>query len=326
VINKIKIAYDLGLNQSMYSVPNGVIQNLENNYPVKFKLINTPSTQKIYHDAEIFWGNRIDLNMANEMSKLKWIHFGSVGINRLNDFKRNNLIITSSRGLVSSAMSTNIISLIGIYSRNLDKFFQEESERPKSREDFECYFNNLKNFDELKILILGLGDIGKFLAKNLYQLGAKVHGVSLSKKNLNFLEKELDFHESKKKLHQYDFIISLLPDNPSTKNILDYDFFSKLSKDSIFINAGRGSTCLEKDLIKSLDLGSPKKAILDVIQNEPLAINDEIYQHSKTFVTPHIFAFSPSYWPLEINLFEENLKKYINANYFNMKNIEYSSF
>ncbi|MDC3232425.1 NAD(P)-binding domain-containing protein [Prochlorococcus sp. AH-716-A09] len=326
MINKIKIAYDLGLNQSMYSVPKGVIQNLENNYPVKFKLINTPTTQKIYSDAEIFWGNRIDLNMANQMSKLKWIHFGSVGINRLNNFQRNNLIITSSKGLVSSAMSTNIISLIGIFSRNLNKFFQVENERPKSRDDFENYFHDLKNFDELKILILGLGDIGKFLAKNLYQLGAKVHGVSLTKKNLSFIEKELDFCESKQNLHKYDFVVSLLPENSSTKNILDFDFFSKLSKDSIFINAGRGSTCLEKDLIKSLDLGSPKTAILDVVQNEPLAIIDDIYNHPKTFVTPHIFAFSPSYWPLEINLFEENLENYLNDNYLNMKNIEYNSY
>ena len=326
MINKIKIAYDLGLNQSMYSVPNGVIKNLENNYPVKFKLINTIATQKIYSDAEIFWGNRIDINMANQMSKLKWIHFGSVGINRLDNYQKDNLIITSSKGLVSSSMSTNIISLIGIFSRNLDKFFQSESQRPKSRDEFENYFDDLKNFDELKILILGLGDIGKFLANNLYQLGARVHAVSVTKKNLSFVEKELDFYESKKFLHKYDFVISLLPENSSTKNILDFDFFSKLSKDSIFINAGRGSTCLEKDLIKSLNLGSPKRAILDVVQNEPLSINDDIYNHPKTFVTPHIFAFSPSYWPLEIKLFEENLKKYLNDNYLNMKNIEYISY
>ena len=79
MIHKINVVYDLGLKQSMYSVPKGVIEDLENNYPVKFKLINTPSTQKIYSDAEVYWGNRIDKNMANSMPKLRWIHFGSVG-------------------------------------------------------------------------------------------------------------------------------------------------------------------------------------------------------------------------------------------------------
>ena len=320
---RTKIAYDLGLNQSMYRVPEGVIQNLELKYPVKFKLINTPNSEKIYKEAEIYWGNRIDASIIKNMPNLKWVHFGSVGINRLNNLSETNFIITSSKGLVTSAMTTNIIALIGFYSRSLNVFFENKLDRPRSRDDFEEYFDTLKNFDELQILILGLGDIGQSLAKKLYLLGAKVDSISRNNKNLNYIRNEIKLNQSNNDFKKYDFIISLLPDNPSTKNLLNYSFFSELSKNSIFINAGRGNTVLEKDLIKSLDLGSPKFAILDVIKNEPLSVRDDIYKHSKTLITPHIFAFSPSYWPLEIKLFESNLLHYLDKNLDCMKNLEF---
>ena len=41
----------------------------------------------------------------------------------------------------------------------------------------------LKNFDEIHVLIIGLGNIGISLAKNLTLLGAKVDGISKKEKN-----------------------------------------------------------------------------------------------------------------------------------------------
>ena len=317
-----RIAYDLGLSQSMYRLPDGIIESLTKEYPVVFELINTPNTPKISKDAEIYWGNRIDKSMLSEMPKLKWIHFGSVGVNRINNLENSKFLVTSSKGTVTSPMTTNIISLIGIFSRNLYVFFNEENNRPHSRDDFEKYFDSLKNFDELNILIIGLGNIGQSLAKKLSLLGAKIDAVTRNRKNLNYINKEIKFNKTIKNLKHYDFIISLLPENKSTINFFDYSFFSNLSQHSIFINGGRGKTVVEKDLIRALDENLFRIAILDVLQKEPLTINSEIYKHPKTFVTPHIFAFSPSYWPLEISLFKKNLNFYLTKNYKNMINLE----
>ena len=321
--NLLNIAYDLGLKQSMYCIPKASILDIKENFPVNLRLVNTENTEKTWELAEIYWGNRIEPDMIEKMPKLKWIHFGSVGVNRINNLKRKDLIITSSKGLVNSAMSSNIISLIGCFSRNLNVFFNNETKMPKSRDEFEKYFDSLKNFDELQVLILGLGNIGQYLAKKLYSLGVKVDAVSRKKKNLQYINKELSFSEIYNRLNKYDFVISLLPENNSTKNILNYDFFSNLSENSIFLNAGRGSTCVEKDLIYCLDQGNPKLVILDVLQNEPLSAESEIFKHPKTFLTPHIFAFSPSYWPKEINLFKKNLTFYLKNNFNRMENLEY---
>lgn len=319
---RVKVAYDLGLSQSMYRLPKGTKEILEVEYPVKLNLVNTPKVQKISEDAEIYWGNRIEESMLLKMPKLKWIHFGSVGTNRINNTNNKELIVTSSKGLVTSAMTSNIISLIGIFSRNLDVFFNKSNFRPNSRDDFEKYFKNLKNFDELNILIIGLGNIGQSLAQKLNLLGAKVDGISRFKKRFSYINREFEFAKIRSHLKNYDFVVSLLPENKETINIFDYKFFSNLSKNAIFINAGRGKTLIEQDLLKALDCGYLRLAILDVLQKEPLSTESSIFKHPKTFLTPHIFAFSPSYWPLEIELFKKNLNFYLNKDFKKMINLE----
>ena len=117
------IVYDLALKQRMYNIPNEILAKIKKEYPIKFEAINCPNLKRTNKEAEIYWGNRIDKDILEMMPNLKWVHFGSVGINRLNNVNKKNLIITSSKGLVSESMISHTISLIGIFSRRLDIFF-----------------------------------------------------------------------------------------------------------------------------------------------------------------------------------------------------------
>ena len=159
------IACDLALNSPMYS-PKEIHNKLINKYPVEISFVNCPGYPNVLKDASIYWGNRIEPNMILEMPKLRWVHFGSVGINRLNkrvDLNKN-LIISSSKGTVTSSMVTNIISLTGIFIRRLDIFFKPKS-RPFLRSDYDLYFDQIKDFNDIKILIIGIGSIGSELAR-----------------------------------------------------------------------------------------------------------------------------------------------------------------
>ena len=319
--NLTLIAYDLNLNQSMYRVPEKIIKELERDFPVILDPVNCSNHKKINPLAEIYWGNRIELSMISHMPNLKWVHFGSVGVNRLNKCTKKDLLITSSKGLVTDSIVTHVVSLIGLFSRKIDIFF-DDIKRPFNRDDYEKYFNDLKNFNELKILIMGLGDIGSALAEKLYYLNSKVDGVSRNKSKNKYVLNQYNLKECLEELHKYDFIVSLLPENEETKNFLNYDFFKKLSRDSIFFNVGRGSTVVEEDLLKSLNNKIFRKAILDVTEIEPLTKDSLIYKNKNIFLTPHIAAFSPTYWELEEKLFRFNLNCYQNNEIIKMKNLE----
>ena len=315
------IACDLALESPMYSLPKNIYNKLISKYPLDISFVNCPGFPKVNSNALIYWGNRIEPEMILRMPKLKWVHFGSVGINRLNKRldKNEELIITSSKGTVNSSMITNIISLTGIFIRRLDIFFKNKKV-PFTRNDYDLYFNQIKDFQDIKILIIGLGNIGLDLAEKFHHLGSSVDGLSNSKKNYNFLNKNYLSLNSIKDIKKYDVIISLLPEKKINNNFFDDNFFTKTSKDLIFMNFGRGSVLDEEALLYSLKNGSPKIAILDVTKIEPTPITSKLFNNPNVFLTPHIAAFSPGYWEKEYILFKHNLKKFIAGDVDQMMN------
>tara|TARA_Y100000739_G_C20563480_1_gene444204 strand:+ start:378 stop:1385 length:1008 start_codon:yes stop_codon:yes gene_type:complete len=321
-LSELKIVYDLDLDIEMYKIPKEGLINLSKKYPVKFYPINVPNKPKYLNDAHIYWGNRIEPYMLELMPKVDWVHFGSVGTDRLNPYsvKTRDLTISSSKGLVTNAMISYVVSLMGVFSKRLDVFFKD-NKKPFTREIYNNYFNELKNYDELKVLIIGLGNIGLELAKRLNSLGVVVDAVSRKRNNYTFIRRNFRFEESFDSLNQYDFIVSLLPDNNSTRNMINFEFFQKMSPTSSFINIGRGSTVNENDLVSALDKNLFCRAILDVSKVEPLEESSILFNNSKIFLSPHIAAFSPSYWVEELNLFEYNLRCYINNEIYKMKNL-----
>ena len=318
---KYSLACDLALNSPMYSVPKDIKKKLENKFPLEISFVNCPELPKYNPNASIYWGNRIEPEMLLKMPKLKWVHFGSVGINRLNKRLDNNddLIITSSRGTVNSSMITNIITLTGLFIRRLDIFFNTK-DKPFTRTDYDLYFDQIKDFNGLNVLIIGLGNIGKELSKKFYDLGSVVDSLTNNIEKLSYINKNFSSLKNIDDLKKYDVIISLLPEKKDNNNFFNASFFSKTSNELIFLNFGRGSVLNEDDLLKSIDKGSPKFAILDVTKVEPLPSDSKLFKHPSIFLTPHIAAFSPAYWEKEYNLFSHNLDKFISREYNSMLN------
>ena len=65
--NLTLVAYDLCLNQSMYRVPDKIVRDLERDFSVKLDPVNCPNKKKVNPLAEIYWGNRIELNMLDQI-------------------------------------------------------------------------------------------------------------------------------------------------------------------------------------------------------------------------------------------------------------------
>ena len=53
------------------------------------------------------------------------------------------------------------------------------------------------------------------------------------------------------------------------------------------INAGRGAHMIEADLLRALDMGKIEVAVLDVFNEEPLPVDNPLWDHPRVFITPH---------------------------------------
>jgi glyoxylate/hydroxypyruvate reductase A len=142
------------------------------------------------------------------------------------------------------------------------------------------------------VSILGLGNIGGFVAEKFAQMGFHVKGWSTSKKELLKVQSYAGKHAFDAFLKNSDFLINLLPLTESTKDILNKAVFQKLPKNGFLINVGSGAHVVAEDLIDQLDANQLSGAFLDVFREEPLPKAHPFWKHPKIQITPHVASLT----------------------------------
>ena len=89
-------------------------------------------------------------------------------------------------------------------------------------------------------------------------------------------------------LARSDIVVALLPLSDSTRGLVNARVFAAMKPGAIFINAGRGATVVEDDLLAALDHGSLRAAGLDVFAVEPLPLSSPLRTHPRVTPLPHI--------------------------------------
>jgi len=142
---------------------------------------------------------------------------------------------------------------------------------------------------EQKVMIFGTGEIGQTVARILTFLGADVYGVSLSGKEKEFFTEVKSMESYEARLYEMDYIINTLPLTENTTGLFDSAFFNGVSNVG-FLNVGRGASLDEEALLQALHNKQVRFAVLDVFHNEPLPEENQLWQHPKVWITPHISA------------------------------------
>ena len=132
--------------------------------------------------------------------------------------------------------------------------------------------------DELRVLVLGQGEMGRAAAARLAALGYRVTGWRRDGTPLSGL------------LPRADIVINLLPLTPATRGLLDARFFAALPAGASVVNLGRGAHVVDDDLLAALDRGHLRHAVLDVFHTEPLPAGHPFWAHPRVTVLPHAAA------------------------------------
>ncbi|MFZ7198750.1 2-hydroxyacid dehydrogenase [Avibacterium avium] len=162
-----------------------------------------------------------------------------------------------------------------------------------------------------KIGILGMGEIGKALAKRAY-LG---FGMSVLYYNRSEKREVESLYNAKRLelddlLKESDFVCITLPLNSDTEKLINQEKLALMKPTSILINGGRGKILDQEALIRSLKDRKIFAAGLDVFEQEPLSSCSELLNLPNVVLTPHIGSAT-----LETRkkMEEEAVKNLINA-------------
>jgi glyoxylate/hydroxypyruvate reductase A len=140
------------------------------------------------------------------------------------------------------------------------------------------------------VSFIGLGELGAASATKLIENGFNVCGWSRGKKNISRVKSFTSELGLKKMLKQTDILVCLIPLTKKTKYLLNHKTLSYLKRGGSIINFARGAIINAKDLVKNLNFGSVKHAVLDVFEQEPLPKTSILWKHKNVTLLPHISA------------------------------------
>ena len=137
--------------------------------------------------------------------------------------------------------------------------------------------------DEVQVLVLGRGEMGRATASGLAEQGYQVASWSRTSSGAKPLRDLLPSAE---------IVINLLPLTDATRGLLDAQFFAALPPGAALVNLARGAHVVEPDLLAALDSGVLRHAVLDVFATEPLPTGHRFWQHPAVTVLPHAAAMT----------------------------------
>jgi len=140
----------------------------------------------------------------------------------------------------------------------------------------------------LAVGVLGLGVIGAAIARALAAQGFAVRGYARSGKALAGVRCHAGDAEFPAFLAGLDVLVSVVPDTPGTRGILNRTTLARIADGAHLVNIGRGSALVEDDLVPLLDSGKLGGATLDVFCAEPLPPEHPFWRHPRIAVTPHV--------------------------------------
>ena len=279
---------------------------------VVYQTTSPEQTQTRIADADVVVTNKVVINethMQNTPS-LKLICVAATGMNNvdLESTKFHNIEVKNVAGYSTDSVIQHTFSML-LYLMGHSRYY-DENVKDGSYSRSAIFTDVSKPFFEIKGKkwgIIGLGTIGRGVAKIAEAFGAEISYYSTSGKNTttDFLRENLD-----EILKSCDIITIHAPLNEKTNNLLDYEKLQTCKDGAIVLNLGRGGIIHEEAIAQIID----EKNIyfgLDVLTKEPMRENHpllNVKNKENLYITPHIAWASVEARDTLIALTAENIK------------------
>ncbi|MDF9278369.1 D-2-hydroxyacid dehydrogenase [Arthrobacter sp. EH-1B-1] len=138
-----------------------------------------------------------------------------------------------------------------------------------------------------RVAVVGLGGIGRAVARKLSALGADVIGVHRREIEAEGVSGIVPPERLGALLPDVDAVVLCLPATESTHHMLSRDLLEQVKEGITVVNVGRGATVDEEALIGALRDGRVGFAALDVFEQEPLPGDSPLWELPNVLVSPH---------------------------------------
>ena len=205
-----------------------------------FGLKNGSEDRNDFRDAKILLGARGSIRKSLQfgMPNLEVIQTFTAGVDDLPfEMIPPDVKIFSNAGVFSQSVSEHALALVLALSKNVNRKNPTVSYGLQGK----------------TLVVLGCGGIGSTVAAMARDaFGCKIIGLSRSFKFPGHFDERIGDDQLGYAVASADVLISALPLNKFTRNLLRYDTLSKAKKNSIIVNVGRAEAINESDIYRLL--------------------------------------------------------------------------
>ena len=230
---------------------------------------------------------KIDEGVVQELSEsVKIISNFAVGFGNidLGATKKRNIVVTNTPDVLTDATAEIAMLLIlGAARRASEGLLYAKNKNWKWSADFLIG----KQLQGSRLGILGMGRIGRAVAKLAKAFGMEIHYHNRSKLNSD-LEMGAIYHSSIKSLFSVSDILSInCPATKETKNIINKETLEYFPPGAIITNSARGDMIDDEALVQALINRKIYSVGLDVYKGEPNLYSGYLNQPN-AFILPHL--------------------------------------
>lgn len=265
----------------------------------------------------------LNKEILGKMYTIKCISINATGYNTVDiaAATKKGIAVMAIDEYCTVEVAEHTMSLILALSRGLKKYTKELEVNQKWHYSTA---GGLRRLRGQKIGIFGFGRIGRQVAELAKSFGMKVyayqdrlHGADGAKEAEGVYFAGLDEICS-----QCSVITNHMSQNTANHHFFNWQFFSKLVQNPIFINVGRGDAVKEEDLFRALEEKILSGAALDVLAEEnPDLESNPLLKRDNVIITPHAAFYSEESIEALVRISADNIVYYMDRSYEKVKKL-----
>ena len=219
--------------------------------------------------------------IINILPNLKIIGNFGVGFDNIDVKKATevNIIVTNTPNVLNDEVADTTVALtLSVYRKII-----EANKFLLSKSWLKSEFPLSKKFSGTKFGILGLGRIGKAIAKRIEAFNCEISYHSRNMKDVDYKY----FSNLEDLAEHVDTLCVISPGGEETKHLVNENVLNKLGKKGVLINVGRGSVVDQNAMINALKNNVISGAGLDVFENEP-NVPEDLMHLNNVVLLPHV--------------------------------------
>ena len=238
-----------------------------------------------------------------DSEKVRWVSVGGSGTDHLAGWDPARLTVTNAAGVAADMMAEYTLGAMLHFSLDRAGF-------AKAQAAHRWIAGRVIPVMGRRILILGLGQTGRAIARRCKAMGIHVSGIRARPSATDDVDEVYGMEALPDLWALADFIAICLPLLESTRGIVDAPAIAQMKPDAVLIDVSRGGIVDQTALAAALAKGHLRGAALDVFETEPLPVDSPLWALENAILTPHCSSVYEGWDLKSVAMFSDNLSRY----------------